>query len=532
MPRPSLAALSLVILLSATTVNGQPPAVVTAKSHTLIGDQVWWPVQEERTLLRISNPSGLSISRTFEAGERPSVSLAELAHRNGVLEPGAYKYSLVNLEVDDAPATLLPNAPRRHRALFGAVHWGTSPSDERAAPRARRTTDDWHVRTSAALSDQSASPFLHLEDTTPEGSGTETDWVLQTDFGLAGDGDSDFAIYSFDQDSGSSDNLLIPFVIENDAPNNSLYVEASTGQVGLGTNDPQSALHIVSQTPGIQLDDTFDFPYSWRLGGDDFTFDIVDRTANKLPFRIRANTPTHTLVLAPNGVGLGTTSPQGNLHIFGEENADVFSGVGPDLVSGPAFNFGYSGSSFGVGSGFFNVRPTSGAVAPNPALYFATRNVERMVIDRSGQIAIDMDQSFGNTFDPEHPLHAQLSGAHLSSGGVWTNASSRALKENVRSLSLTAALRALSALEPVTYNYRALPGDPQVGFIAEDVPELVATPDRRTLAHGEIVGVLTRVVQELQRQLEAQTAELVVERSARRELLRRIERLENGGELP
>ncbi|MBC8391607.1 MAG: hypothetical protein H8E17_03440, partial [Deltaproteobacteria bacterium] len=37
------------------------------------------------------------------------------------------------------------------------------------------------------------------------------------------------------------------------------------------------------------------------------------------------------------------------------------------------------------------------------------------------------------------------------------------------------------------------------GFIAEDVPELVATKDRKGMSSMDVVAVLTRVVQEQQK---------------------------------
>ena len=43
-----------------------------------------------------------------------------------------------------------------------------------------------------------------------------------------------------------------------------------------------------------------------------------------------------------------------------------------------------------------------------------------------------------------------------------------------------------------------------VGFIAEDVPELVSTKDRKGLSPMDIVAVLTKVVQEQQRIIEDQ----------------------------
>jgi hypothetical protein len=41
--------------------------------------------------------------------------------------------------------------------------------------------------------------------------------------------------------------------------------------------------------------------------------------------------------------------------------------------------------------------------------------------------------------------------------------------------------------------------DKHVGFIAEDVPDLVATPDRKALSPMDIVALLTKVVQEQQK---------------------------------
>jgi hypothetical protein len=54
-----------------------------------------------------------------------------------------------------------------------------------------------------------------------------------------------------------------------------------------------------------------------------------------------------------------------------------------------------------------------------------------------------------------------------------------------------------------------------VGFVAEDVPDLVARPDRKTLSPMDIVAVLTRVVQEQQQRIEELTAKLAALEAAR-----------------
>ncbi len=54
-----------------------------------------------------------------------------------------------------------------------------------------------------------------------------------------------------------------------------------------------------------------------------------------------------------------------------------------------------------------------------------------------------------------------------------------------------------AGLNPIKYNYKTDKDERHVGFIAEDVPDLVAVKDRKGLSPMDIVAVLTKVVQEL-----------------------------------
>jgi hypothetical protein len=92
--------------------------------------------------------------------------------------------------------------------------------------------------------------------------------------------------------------------------------------------------------------------------------------------------------------------------------------------------------------------------------------------------------------------------AHLTTGGVWTNASSRKLKNNIADISAEVALNTIRALKPVTFTYKIEPTESYAGFIAEDVPEIVATNDRKSLAAMDFVAVLTKLVQEQQKAIE------------------------------
>ena len=89
----------------------------------------------------------------------------------------------------------------------------------------------------------------------------------------------------------------------------------------------------------------------------------------------------------------------------------------------------------------------------------------------------------------------ELANGASNTGGQWLDASSRAYKENIKELDTQTAMEAFSQLKPVTYNYKNNRGEPVVGFIAEDVPDVVAVKDRNALSALEMVALLTKVVQ-------------------------------------
>ena len=120
---------------------------------------------------------------------------------------------------------------------------------------------------------------------------------------------------------------------------------------------------------------------------------------------------------------------------------------------------------------------------------------------------------------PSYPLHMG-SGAHVTAGGVWTNASSRALKDGIRDLSADAAMSALDGLQPVLFHYKNSPDEEYAGFIAEDVPDVVATNGRNGLSPMDLVAVLTKVVQD-------QQARMVDQQKTIEDLTTRIEELES-----
>lgn len=182
-------------------------------------------------------------------------------------------------------------------------------------------------------------------------------------------------------------------------------------------------------------------------------------------------------------VGIGTTEPKHKLEVNGNISInEQSSNVAGLLITQSSGETGYimhnRASTLTIGAG----------------------SIDRITISRDGNVGFGVNR-------PSRPLE-MASGAHVTPGGVWTNSSSIEKKENIRELGPEDALQALAQLEPVRFNYKEDESEEYVGFIAEDVPDLVATADRTGLAAMDIVAVLTSVVQEQQKRIEALEARL------------------------
>lgn len=114
------------------------------------------------------------------------------------------------------------------------------------------------------------------------------------------------------------------------------------------------------------------------------------------------------------------------------------------------------------------------------------------------------------TDDPFWPLQIGETGQGAYSNGTqWIDASTREAKDNIAELNREEALETLRKMTAVKFSYKAdAHNETNVGFIAEDVPELVATQDRKGMVSMEVVAVLTKVVQEQQEMITKLNAEV------------------------
>lgn len=460
--------------------------------------------------LTVAGPGGVRLTQSFSPGQPLSLGLFdETGHP---LPDGAYSFEL--------HARRALSAEEREIEAAGQQGGRMKPSEaQRARMELERVNGPFAIRKGGSFLIQGGTfsdPGLRAESGTSATGIDQATGETIVDGGdiMAGSGlaaGSTVVNPSVGElelvNSGTASIEKLPTFLEISSVDgfSDLTVDTASGFVGIGTTTPAHELHIRSVVGIADLfmeDTTSGQSYLLNQGSSGLWF---DSTFGAGVLKLQNAAPGNSLVVDSSGrVGIGTGTPGGNLHIYGSPSVDVFNAVGPDPgTTGNSFNFGYSGSTFGTGTGFFNVRPAAGAVAPHPALYFMTGNIDRMIVDNQGYLGLHLDGVVGPGFNPAHPIHAQTSGAFLSAGGIWTNASSRDLKTDVSPLSANDAVSTLKRLQPVHFTYKVEPEDQHVGFIAEDVPDLVATPDHKTLASMDILAVLTRVVQEQQETIDA-----------------------------
>jgi hypothetical protein len=322
------------------------------------------------------------------------------------------------------------------------------------------------------------------------------------------------------------------------ADENCRFTVQNNGNVGIGTTSPGGKLtiqHPSSPSLGDGL----------RFVSDSNYWDIQMSNAgpgiSHLGFFYNSSSTPVVFFQNTGNVGIGTTQPSERLEINGTVKATKFIGDGSGLtgVSGD-WTAGTGGIYYNAGNvGIGTTEPSAkldvagdlyltggnkvfkaanwvsndiGSITNFDAedvgfygsagsdLHFVTDGTERVTL-KDGNVGI-------GTTEPQYPLHMK-SGAYCSSGGVWENASSRDYKENIEELTEEEALETLNGLIPTKFNYKIDKEEKHVGFIAEDVPELVASKDRKGLSPMDIVAVLTKVVQLQQKEIEKLKAKIL-----------------------
>jgi len=263
-----------------------------------------------------------------------------------------------------------------------------------------------------------------------------------------------------------------------------MTIKESSGNVGIGTTNPQTKLQLTSTAnTAVRVSTTAAYGNAsaaafqleqggqvWQIatGANDFGGE------GGLGFRLSAPNildadATKMVITRAGNVGIGTPDPKVKLDVFGSIAFFGNSSIYRDLA---------------LNALVFNTPGISG----NP----------QMVIRDNGNVGIGTTLPFERLVVEGKILHRGI-----------MEMSSRELKENIADLSGQEAASALRDLNPVRFNYKTdEKKELRLGFIAEDVPEIVASADHKAVSTTNIITILTKVVQEQQKEIAALREEM------------------------
>ena len=352
---------------------------------------------------------------------------------------------------------------------------------------------------------------IHFNDTSASASFPTNDWRI-----VANDTTNGGANYLGIEDSNAG---RMPFRVEAGAPANTLYVEAD-GDVGIKTANPVVDLHVVEgNTPTLRLEqdgsDGFQ-AQTWDVAGNEANFFIRDVTnGSKLSFRIRPGAPESSIDIAANGdVGIGTSSPQEDLHIRNTgaaENAEILLEAAGATGTG---NKAWELIARGV-DGEFAINDRVGAGAE---FIFSGPNAATPGLDLAGTLDASEDVIAGD----------QLI-CNGAAGACLMETSDIRLKPNAVEIEAAAAI--IRDLRPIQWSNEA--GETSTGLAAQQVAEVMerhgvenwtghgymVDQDKHFLSYTALIGVLVGAHQDKDAQIGTLTNTIET-------LLQRIDRLE------
>ncbi len=235
-------------------------------------------------------------------------------------------------------------------------------------------------------------------------------------------------------------------------------------------------------------------------------------------------TPILSAVASSLSVGIGTTTPLAPLHvvdptpgpgshaIIAQEGDLLLSRSGATAVSFRFANGARVWNYFNSPLGVFQLRDATGGTAP---FILHPGSPDNQLVMRSSGIGIN------NPF-PAFPIH-HSSGARLTAGGVWTNASSRSLKTAFEAIDPQAVLAKVADLPVQSWRYKVEDASTRhIGPVAEDFQREFGLGDGESIgtvdADGVALAAIQGLVQKVDHALAAKDAEIAELRKELRSL--------------
>jgi hypothetical protein len=163
---------------------------------------------------------------------------------------------------------------------------------------------------------------------------------------------------------------------------------------------------------------------------------------------------------------------------------------------GPTFGFRISDDTYTANSNIVAMQAARDGSDTSGSFVILT--AKNGVLSKHFSVTSDGNVGVGTT-TPEYKLSV-IGKAYFSQPII--DGSSRELKENIKALETEEALAALDGLNPVEFNYKADTSEKYLGFIAEDVPEIVSTNGKKGICSMDIVALLAKVVKDQKNTIE------------------------------
>jgi hypothetical protein len=282
------------------------------------------------------------------------------------------------------------------------------------------------------------------------------------------------------------------------------------------------------------MHDASTFGNKWDVEAGGTGFDIKDASAGTNPFTILPGAPNSSLfVTAIGNVGLGTSSPSTQFHVQKAAQAGVAESIARfDIADDTIGKLEINNVS--AGNGIFH--PRLRGTTASQAVALTMEGLITSDVGGNPVVAYDAARRGGGAvvtrplvvFRNNTVVKAKVAANGDMFATSFQASSSRELKDRIVDLDSQKASEALRQLNPVEFVYKDdATGEGRVGFIAEDVPEIVANIDRKSVPVMDVVALVTRVVKDQQQTIDEQKKSLDEQKQTIDELMKRFNALES-----